>query len=64
MTDAVAEDETLDELNLLRDRIDQQSEELTRHARELSQLRHDLEQLNERLDDHQHGDVSLPARHS
>ena len=60
MTDAIAEDATLDELTLLRDRMDQQSEELTRHARELSQLRHDLELLNHRLDD-QYSDVPLPS---
>nr|WP_042196192.1 hypothetical protein [Kibdelosporangium sp. MJ126-NF4]CEL22456.1 hypothetical protein [Kibdelosporangium sp. MJ126-NF4]CTQ89312.1 hypothetical protein [Kibdelosporangium sp. MJ126-NF4] len=53
---AVPESQTGKELNNLRTRIDQQSKQLNRHARELTALHNDLAELDERIDAHQHRD--------
>ncbi|RSM67904.1 hypothetical protein DMH04_47910 [Kibdelosporangium aridum] len=52
--DTAVQTTTSDELDRLRRRIDQQTQHLNRHARDLQQLRHDLDSLDERLDAHQH----------
>jgi septal ring factor EnvC (AmiA/AmiB activator) len=44
------------ELHHLRNRIDQQSRQLNRHARELTALHNDLAALDQRIDAHQHRD--------
>jgi septal ring factor EnvC (AmiA/AmiB activator) len=46
--------ETGKELHHLRTRIDQQSKQLNRHARELTALHNDLAELDQRIDAHQH----------
>jgi septal ring factor EnvC (AmiA/AmiB activator) len=48
--------ETGKELHQLRNRIDQQSRQLNRHARELTALHNDLAELDQRIDAHQHRD--------
>jgi septal ring factor EnvC (AmiA/AmiB activator) len=53
---AVPESQTGKELHNLRTRIDQQSRQLNRHARELTALHNDLAELDERIDAHQHRD--------
>ncbi|MBP2326159.1 septal ring factor EnvC (AmiA/AmiB activator) [Kibdelosporangium banguiense] len=53
---AVPVTETGKELHHLRTRIDQQSQQLNRHARELTALHNDLEDLDQRIDAHQHRD--------
>ena len=53
-TAAVFESQTGKELHNLRTRIDQQSKQLNRHARELTELHNDLAELDERIDAHQH----------
>lgn len=53
-TTAVPESQTGKELLNLRTRIDQQSRQLNRHARELTALHNDLAELDERIDAHQH----------
>jgi chromosome segregation ATPase len=58
--DSAARSAIRTELDHLRSRIDLQSEQLDRHARELRQLRQDLDSLDERIDAHQHGDI-LPS---
>ncbi|ALG11290.1 hypothetical protein [Kibdelosporangium phytohabitans] len=55
-TCAVSESQTGKELHNLRTRIDQQSKQLNRHARELTALHNDLAELDERIDAHQHRD--------
>lgn len=44
------------ELHRLRNRIDRQSRQLNRHARELTALHNDLAELDQRIDAHQHRD--------
>lgn len=53
---AVPVTETGRELRHLRTRIDQQSKQLNRHARELTALHNDLAALDQRIDAHQHRD--------
>lgn len=53
---AVPVTETGKELHHLRTRIDQQSKQLNRHARELTALHNDLAELDQRIDAHQHRD--------
>ncbi|MCE7002636.1 hypothetical protein LWC34_07290 [Kibdelosporangium philippinense] len=55
-SNAVPESQTGKELHNLRTRIDQQSKQLNRHARELTALHNDLAELDERIDAHQHRD--------
>jgi septal ring factor EnvC (AmiA/AmiB activator) len=54
---AVPVTETGKELLHLRTRIDQQSRQLNRHARELTALHNDLAELDQRIDAHQHRDA-------
>jgi septal ring factor EnvC (AmiA/AmiB activator) len=51
----------LDELSQLRSRIDRQSDQLSKHARDLTQLHEDLAQLNERLDAHQYSGATVSS---